>query len=59
MSFEFVDIQADDAYGLEGSSVSMLCKAKLAIDYCWFSDPTGKRISISDRSPIQSSDKYR
>lgn len=36
-------------YGLNGTAVNILCKAEIAVDYCWFMHPLGQRISVSDR----------
>lgn len=36
-----------------------MCKAKLAIDYCWFSHPSGRRISVSDKTIHKDSDEFR
>lgn len=35
----------------------MLCKAKHAIDYCWFTNPTGERIYVSDMPDLESNEK--
>lgn len=44
------DVIGDDVYGLNGTSVNIMCKAFVSIDYCWFSHPMGQRISVSDRA---------
>lgn len=36
-------------YGLNGTAVNILCKAPIAVDYCWFMHPLGQRISVTDR----------
>lgn len=36
-------------YGLNGTAVNILCKAHIAVDYCWFTHPLGQRISVTDR----------
>lgn len=36
-----------------------MCKAKLAIDYCWFTHPNTRRISVSDKTIQRDSDEFR
>lgn len=54
------DIEADEnIYGLEHTSVNILCKHKAITDYCWFRNPAGHKISLSDRKRPRSNDTYR
>lgn len=58
--FEYTDdIVADDVYGLNTTEVNVLCKTKLAIDYCWFSHPSGRKISVSDKAILKDTDEFR
>lgn len=52
------DIIASDVYATNGSAVDLLCKAPVALDYCWFTDPSQRRISISDKVAATSTDQY-
>lgn len=54
-----VEITADNVYGLNSTVLRLLCKAKHAIDYCWFTHPTGQRIPVSDMSELSDSDVYQ
>lgn len=54
-----VDIESDDVYGLQYTSVDILCKIKSSIDYCWFRDPSGNKIFLSDRAKSTDTDTYR
>lgn len=46
-------------YGLNNTDVNILCKAKLAVDYCWFTHPNGHKISVSDQMAATEQDLYR
>lgn len=53
------ELSAENVYALNGTIVKIICKAKHAIDYCWFTHPSGRRISISDMSELSDTDEYR
>lgn len=52
-------VTAEDVFGLHNSQVNILCKSKAASDYCWFMDPTGKKISVSDMVDVNEEDVFR
>lgn len=52
------DIESSNVYGLQNTNVSILCKRNVPTDYCWFRDPSGRRISVSDRKALQPNDSY-
>lgn len=58
-NFQTDDIETNDVYGLENTPVNILCKRSIRTDYCWFRDPSGQKISLSDQNPLHSTDKYR
>ncbi|XP_037026242.1 uncharacterized protein LOC119067401 [Bradysia coprophila] len=53
------ELTAENVYALNGTIVKIICKAKHAIDYCWFTHPSGRRISVSDMSELIDSDEYQ
>lgn len=53
------EIESEDVYGIDGSSVKLVCKNKLSADYCWFQHPSGKRISVSEDKPPHEDDEFR
>jgi len=53
------EITVNNVYGLNATTVKILCKAKHAIDYCWFTHPSGRRITVSDATELDFSDVYR
>ncbi|XP_031627128.1 uncharacterized protein LOC116343281 isoform X2 [Contarinia nasturtii] len=52
-------IDSSDVYGLENTEINILCKRYAPTDYCWFRDPSGQKILLSDLKAPQSTDKYR
>lgn len=59
IQFFLDEIEAEDVFALENTSVNILCKRKAKVDYCWFRHPSGKRILVSDRATPQPTDEYR
>lgn len=57
--FNFTELTAENVYALNETIVKLICKAKHAIDYCWFTHPSGRRISVSDSSELNDSDEYQ
>ncbi|XP_055298260.1 uncharacterized protein LOC129566399 [Sitodiplosis mosellana] len=54
------DVESSDVYGLQDTQVNILCKRYIPTDYCWFRDPSGQIISMSDqKEPDDSNDIYR
>lgn len=53
------EIESNDVYGLTNSSVKLLCRNKLAADYCWFQHPSGRRISVSEDRAHEVDDEFR
>lgn len=53
------ELETEDVYGINGTSVNLLCKNKLAADYCWFQHPSGRRISVSEDIVKDESDEFR
>lgn len=39
--------------------MNILCKHSIQTDYCWFRDPSGQKISLSDKKPPSEDDMYR
>lgn len=39
--------------------MKLICKAKHAIDYCWFTHPNGHRITVSDGTELSDTDMYQ
>lgn len=44
------EIDADDVYAMEYTAANIMCKRNAVTDYCWFRDPSGRKISLSDRA---------
>lgn len=55
----FSELSADNVYALNGTITKLMCKSKHAIDYCWFTHPSGRRISVSDVLELDDSDVYQ
>lgn len=53
------EIESEDVYGTNEHVVNLLCKNKLPADYCWFQDPSGLRIPVSEFKPSDENDEYR
>lgn len=53
------DINADDVYAMENTAANILCTRKAVTDYCWFRDPSGRKISLSDRLPVPPTAAYK
>lgn len=58
MEINLGDIETSDVYGLQETNVNILCKRNVPTDYCWFQDPSGRRISVSDKKALQPTDLY-
>lgn len=46
-------------YALENTATSILCNRKAVTDYCWFRDPSGRKISLSDRVRPTADDMFK
>lgn len=46
-------------YALENTATNILCKRKAVTDYCWFRDPSGRKISLSDRVRTTADQMYK
>ncbi|KAJ6639661.1 hypothetical protein Bhyg_12408 [Pseudolycoriella hygida] len=53
------EITVDNVYALNATAVKILCKAKHALDYCWFTHPTGQRIAVSDMTALSDDDVFQ
>lgn len=52
-------ITTEDVFGLHNSKVNLLCKSKVAAEYCWFRHPNGNKISVSEMKVPLDDDEYR
>lgn len=52
-------IEADDVYSMVSSPAQLLCKNKLAAEYCWFQHPNGRRITVSEHAMHAEMDEFR